>query len=90
SLTLRDGRRSFEFRRFPLLPAVQKEEIKRRLCAGLSRLEALPEAAYRRLNGVPFRIVPRTSTETAFWVEKSLDRFSLEPERFQSTEGLET
>jgi hypothetical protein len=90
ALTLRDGRRVAEFREFPLLPVEQQNVIKQRLCAGLSRLEALPSSAYRRPDSVPIRIVPRTPTETAFWIEKPLARFSLEPERFQAVEGLET
>ncbi|MER9403662.1 NERD domain-containing protein [Mesorhizobium caraganae] len=90
ALTLRDGRRAAEFQEFPLLPIEQQNAIKQRLCGGLSRLEALPDPAYRRSESVPIRIVPRTPTETAFWIEKSLARFSLVPERFQATEGLET
>ena len=90
ALTLKDGRRSAEFRYFPLLPAGRREEVKRRLCLGLSKLEALPEAAFRRAGVVPVRIVPRTPTETAFWVGKPLDRFELETERFTSELGLET
>ena len=90
ALTLRDGHRASEFRRYPLLTSDEREAIKRRLCEGLSRLEALPDPAYRRNDRVPIRVVPRTPTETAFWIEKSLTRFSLEPERFQVTEGLET
>ncbi|MGY3532176.1 protein kinase domain-containing protein [Bradyrhizobium sp. USDA 4452] len=90
ALTLREGRRASEFRHFPLLSSDEQETIKRRLCEGLSRLEALPESAYRQDDRVPIRVVPRTPTETAFWIEKSLARFSLEPERFQVTEGSET
>ncbi|MDE8653211.1 protein kinase domain-containing protein [Novosphingobium album (ex Liu et al. 2023)] len=90
ALTLRDGRRSYEFRRFPLLSGEEQSLIKQRLCDGLSRLEALPDLAYREANRIPIRVVPRTPTETAFWIEKSLDRFSLVAERFQATVGLET
>lgn len=90
ALSLRDGRHSTEFRRFPLLAPKEQEALKARLCAGLSRLEALPDPAYRDAEIVPIRIVPRTPTETAFWVEKPLARFGLAPERFQSVEGLET
>lgn len=90
ALTLRDGRRADEFRRFPLLSGKEQSLIKQRLCAGLSRLEALPDLAYREPDRVPIRVVPRTPTETAFWIEKSLERFSLVAEQFQSTVGLET
>jgi serine/threonine protein kinase len=90
ALTLRDGRRADEFRSFPLLPEDEQFSIKRRLCAGLSRLEALPDPAYREADHVPIRVVPRTPTETAFWIEKSIEHFSLVAERFQATVGLET
>jgi hypothetical protein len=39
---------------------------------------------------VPIRIVPRTPTETAFCVEKQLDRFRLVQEQFAALRGLET
>jgi len=90
ALTLRDGRRASEFRVFPLLSEDQRLRIKQRLCRGLSRLEALPDLAYRDPERVPIRVLPRTPTETAFWIEKSASRFSLTAERFQSVAGLET
>lgn len=90
ALTLRDGRRADEFRRFPLLSDEEQSLIKQRLCNGLSRLEALPDLAYCKTDRVPIRVVPRTPTETAFWIEKSLERFSLVTERFQVTIGMET
>ncbi|SEM44688.1 Protein kinase domain-containing protein [Bosea lupini] len=90
ALTLRDGRRASEFRTFPLLPEDEQLRIKQRLCRGLSRLEALPDLAYRDPDRVPIRVLPRTPTETAFWIEKSASRFRLDAERFQSVAGLET
>jgi serine/threonine protein kinase len=90
ALGLKDSRHYARFRDFPLLPADDREEIKRRLCEGLSRLEALPDAAFRRGGSVPIRIVPRTPTETAFWVGKPLERFGLEAERFNAADGLTT
>jgi serine/threonine protein kinase len=90
ALTLRDGRRADEFRRFPLVTGGEQSLIKQRLCAGLSRLEALPDLAYREADRVPIRVVPRTPTETAFWIEKPLVRFSLVAERFQATVEMET
>jgi len=90
ALTLRDGRRADEFRRFPLLPDEEQSKIKQRLCNGLSRLEALPNPAYRDADRVPIKVVPRTPTETAFWIEKSIGRFSLVAERFQASMAMET
>ncbi len=89
ALTFKDGRRAAEFRDFPTLPAARREAILARLCLGLSRLEQLPDIAFRRLGAVPVRIVPRTQTETAFWVGKPLAKFSLEPERLAASEGLD-
>ena len=55
-----------------------RDELARRLCLGISRLEALPPQALDRLGVVPLRITPRTPTETAFWVEKSSGDFRLQ------------
>lgn len=90
ALTLKDGRHLAPFRDFPLLPDIEQAGIKTKLCKGLSLLESLPEVAFRASGTMPVRIVPRTPTETAFWVSKPLDRFTLEAERFVAPEGLET
>lgn len=78
------------FRDFPLLDGIRQKKICAALCGGTSRLEELPRFALRRSGVIPIRIVPRTPIETAFWVEKPLERFSLTPERFVGSEGLET
>ena len=57
-----------------------RADITQRLCAGIARLESLPPQALDRQGAVPLRIVPRTPTETAFWVEKPLTDFHLEVE----------
>jgi len=90
ALRLKDGRCFDQFRRFPLLSPDEQLGIKRELCEGLSRLEALPDIAFSRQGIVPIRIVPRTPTETAFWVNKPLTNFGLEAEQFTAPEGLET
>jgi serine/threonine protein kinase len=90
ALTLKGGQHYEEFRLFPLLPLEKKRQIGEALCRGLSRLEALPEIAFKKSGVVPIRVVPRTPTETAFWVGKPLDRFALEPESFATTSGIET
>jgi hypothetical protein len=85
------GTRHFrKFRDFPALPAEDRAHICRELCTGLSRLEDLPPAALKRPGVVPIRIVPRTPTETAFWVERPFDRFAIVPEAFVAPQGLET
>ena len=60
------------------------------MCRGPSRLEELPDIAHRHGTGIPIRVVPRTLTETKFWVGKPLDRFALEAEQFPPTPGLDT
>jgi serine/threonine protein kinase len=90
ALMLKDGRCFDQFRRFPLLAPDEQLKIKRELCDGLSRLEVLPDVAFSQRDIVPIRIVPRTPTETAFWVNKSLANFGLEAEQFNAPEGLET
>jgi serine/threonine protein kinase len=90
ALGLRGGRRFAEFRDFPLLNELEQRRIRQALCRGLSRLESLPDIAFSVPSMAPIRIVPRTPTETAFWVGKPLNRFALEPERFNAPKGLET
>ena len=69
--------------------AGRQRELTVRLCAGISRLETLPPRALERPDAVPLRITPRTPTETAFWVEKPIDRFRLEVNRSDGSEGLD-
>ena len=66
------------YRAFSSLPIGDRDDLCRRLCAGIARLESLPPQALDRPDVVPLRITPRTPTETAFWVEKPLARFRLE------------
>ncbi|MCA9036838.1 MAG: NERD domain-containing protein [Planctomycetaceae bacterium] len=90
ALDLARGSHIREFRRVPLIrDASQLADITRRLCAGISRLEDLPPQAFERSGVVPFRITPRTPTETAFWVEKPMENFRIEPVLPSKTEGIE-
>jgi serine/threonine protein kinase len=66
------------FRGFPLLRESEKEQICRDVCVGLSRLVDLPDVVLNQPNQVPLRVTPRTPTETVFWVNKPISRFSLE------------
>jgi serine/threonine protein kinase len=90
ALGLARGQHFRSFRDFPSLPKEIRDQICRDVCAGLSRLEDVPAVALQRTRVVPIRIVPRTPTETAFWVEKQLDRFHLVQEQFATLRGLET
>ena len=69
--------------------AGDQRKLAKRLCIGISRLETLPPKAFDRRGFVSLRITPRTPTETAFWVEKSIDRFRLEVEISDGSEGLD-
>jgi hypothetical protein len=90
SLGLAGAHHFRRFRDLPALPGPEQAQVCRDLCTGLSRLEDLPAAALRRPGVVPIRIVPRTPTETAFWVERPFERFGLAPERFAAAPGLDT
>jgi serine/threonine protein kinase len=81
ALDLARGRHLRLFRDL-VLPKDGQEQARlcARLCAGISRLEDLPPQALDRPDVVPLRITPRTPTETAFWVEKPLSAFRLEPD----------
>jgi serine/threonine protein kinase len=90
ALDLARGRDVRLFRNFPLQKDPQEQaKLCERLCRGISRLEDLPPQAIERLNVVPLRVTPRTPTETAFWVEKPLSAFRLEPDLPFETEGVE-
>ena len=54
-------------------------ETTRKICQGISHLENLPEVAKNNNESIPLRIAQRTLTETVFWVEKALAKFSVEP-----------
>ena len=80
ALGLAQGRHLREFRDMAIADDAARGKLARRLCGGISRLEALPPQALDLRDAVPLRITPRTPIETAFWVEKSPAAFRLEPE----------
>ena len=90
ALELARGRHLRLFRGIPLQQEPKTlAELTRRLCAGISRLEDLPPQALDRPGVVPLRITPRTPTETAFWVEKPLENFSIAADLPPEAEGIE-
>lgn len=89
ALWLAGGRHLDRFRRVPLMSASEREALCRELCLGIARLEDLPEVAFTKSPGLPLRIAPRTPTESAYWVVKPWERFSLSAPPAQSAEGLE-
>ena len=86
ALGLAQARHYREFSNIPIAEG-KRDDLCRRLCAGIARLESLPPQALDRPNVVPLRITPRTPTETAFWVEKPLTSFRLEADL--PAEGLD-
>ena len=66
-----------QFREVAILSNDEKQQLTRRLCNGISRLEQIPHRVLRREGVVPLKVMPRTPVETTFWVEKPLDRFHL-------------
>jgi serine/threonine protein kinase len=93
ALDLARGRYLRLFRNLPLeneeVDTQRPSDICARLCGGISRLEDLPPQALDRSGMVPLRITPRTPTETAFWVEKPLSAFRVEPDLPPEGEGLD-
>ena len=91
ALDLARGRHLRLFRNLPLEGDPQERVNPcSRLCAGISRLEALPPQALDRPGVVPLRVTPRTPTETAFSVEKPLNAFRLEADLAGKADGSGT
>ncbi len=88
ALDLDGGRHLRLFRKLPFMAPEDRAGICKRLCRGISRLEDLPPQALDRA-GAALRIVPRTLTETAFWIEKPFKRFRLEADLPEAAEGIE-
>lgn len=63
--------------------------IRDKLCRGISRLADLPPKALDRQGVAPLRIIPRTPTETAFWVEKPLNSFRIEADLPNQTRAID-
>ena len=81
--------RAQHYREFSNIPIGERDDLCRRLCRGIARLESLPPQALDRPDVVPLRIRPRTPTETAFWVGKPLARFRLEADLPAEAEELD-
>jgi serine/threonine protein kinase len=64
------------------------ERICTDLCRGVARLEDLPDRAFVDPNVVPLRIAARAATESALWVAKPRNRFTLAPERERGTSPM--
>ena len=93
ALDLARGRHLRLFRTIPLeneeMDSSHRDKVCSHLCDGIARLEDLPPQALDRPNVVPLRITPRTPTETAFWVEKSVTGFRIEADLPPEREGLD-
>ena len=82
ALGLAHGLHLGQFKEAGLRDAALNTLLCRRLCRGVSRLEDLPLLALKRIETgrVPLKVSPRTPTESIFWVEKQLERFTLKSE----------
>ena len=90
ALDLAQGRHLSEFRELAFHSKPEERlDLVKRLCRGISRLEDLPLQAMGNSDVVSLRITPRTPTESAFWVEKSISEFSLEPDFSGNWQGLD-
>lgn len=88
ALTLAQGRHLETFIRAGTGTDEERKEICDALCEGIARLESLPPEAHVP-GQVPLKITPRTPTETAFWVNKPRERFSLHAALPKAPAGLE-
>ena len=88
ALDLARGRHLRAFRSLPI-DEEAPDELRNRLCKGISRLEDVPPQALERAGVVPLRITPRTPTETEFWIEKKIDAFRLVADLPPETAGLD-
>lgn len=89
ALPLHGAQHLDRFRRVPIMSADEQQTLCYELCQGIARLEALPELAHTRSEGLPLRLSPRTPTDSAFWVLKPWDRFRLTAPLPPATRGLE-
>lgn len=90
ALALARGRHLAEFRDLALDDGAERRQaLAERLCRGISRLQILPRQALEVTGVVALAVTPRTPTETAFWVEKSVGSFSLAAGSDGGREGLE-
>ncbi len=83
--------RAQHYQRFRSLPIDKDalDDLCRKLCEGIARLENLPPRAFDRPGVIPLRITPRTPTDTAFWVEKPLASFRLKADLPAESEGID-
>ena len=88
ALDLARGRHLRAFRSLPI-DEDAPDELRNRLCKGISRLEDVPPQALERAGVVPLRITPRTPTETEFWIEKKIENFRLVADLPPETAGLD-
>jgi serine/threonine protein kinase len=88
ALLLARGRHLPVFMRAATGSQSERQTICSDLCDGLSRLEDLPALA-RSQGYVPLKVQGRTPTETAFWVGKPKNQFSLDADLPDIVAGLE-
>lgn len=88
ALTMHGARHLRRFRSAPTMTDEERQQLCRDLCLGIARLEDLPDVAFRS-PGLPLRVTPRTPTESAFWVVKPWERFSVSAPLPKTIDGVE-
>ena len=85
------GRNQARFREVVTMDDADRAVLVADLCGGIARLEDLPSRAFAfadERGEVPFRISPRTPTETILWTTKPLDRFRIKVQKTDPAESL--
>lgn len=72
-----------------LVDSEKATQLCRRICDGVSRMQDLPDAAFRDEGSMPVLVTPRTPTETVFWVLKPRTRFHLSPAIGKAAQDLD-
>ncbi len=90
AMHLARGRHLSEFLKIGLMNDEERAVLCKQLCRGISKLVDLPTIALQQQDVVPIRISPRTPTESAFWVNKSLKNFFVRAQKFTGARDLET
>ena len=87
SLTLLDGQFYNLFLSTENLTSEDSQDLCMNLCKGLAKLDDLPRQAFRK-NEIPLRLIPRSPTETVFWIVKPASNFHIEVKKPPMKTGL--
>jgi hypothetical protein len=77
------------FRQVATMDGTERERVCRWLCSGISRLEDLPPIALARGDRMLIKVKSRTPIESAFWIEKAMERFELVAEEPPAADDID-